>query len=187
MERHLKTVQPAAHVLAAGVWAGGLLVLAVVLRPVALLGHDERGGTALAAWRAFSPVAAVSSGVLLATGLYEAGAHVETWAALFRGVYGPAVLAKVAGGRELIEGTWQRQEAVVRPNTTGYATNVLRVEVGPDEVVFLANGKRLGAMPRSVLPRQGEVAFRMGASLNMHITIFDLITPMAPVPVRKTP
>ncbi|MBD3783060.1 MAG: copper resistance protein CopC/CopD [Micrococcales bacterium] len=85
-----------AHVLAAGVWAGGLLVLAVVLRPVALLGHDERGGTALAAWRAFSPVAAVSSAVLLATGLYEAGAHVETWAALFRGVYGPAVLAKVA-------------------------------------------------------------------------------------------
>ena len=85
-----------AHVLAAGVWAGGLLVLAVVLRPLAVLDRDGRAGVALAAWRSFSPVAAVSSGVLLATGVFEAGAHVGTWAALFRGVYGPAVLAKVA-------------------------------------------------------------------------------------------
>ena len=85
-----------AHVLAAGVWAGGLLVLALVLRPLALLDRAGRAGLALAGWRAFSPVAAVSSGVLLATGLYEAGLHVDSWSALSRGVYGPAVLGKVA-------------------------------------------------------------------------------------------
>ncbi|HMM94072.1 copper resistance protein CopC [Phycicoccus sp.] len=89
-------VAATAHVLAAGVWAGGLLVLALVLRPLALLDRDGRAGVALAAWRSFSPVAAVASGTLLATGVFEAGAHVGTWAALFRGVYGPAVLAKVA-------------------------------------------------------------------------------------------
>lgn len=100
---------------------------------------------------------------------------------------GSAVLAKVAGGRELVEGDWKVHEAIVRPDSTGYATNVLRVDVGPDEVVFLANGKRIGAMPRTVLPRQAEVGFRMGPALNMHVTIFDLITPMAPVPVKKTP
>ena len=85
-----------AHVLAAGAWAGGLLVLALVLRPLALLDRAGRAGLAIAGWRAFSPVAALSSGVLLATGLYEAGLHVDSWSALSRGVYGPAVLGKVA-------------------------------------------------------------------------------------------
>jgi hypothetical protein len=100
---------------------------------------------------------------------------------------GSVAFAKVAAGRELIEGAWQVHEAIVKPDSTGYATNVLRVEVGTDEVAFLANGKRIGGVPRSVVPRSSEVAFRMGAPLNMHITIFDLITPMAPVPVKRTP
>ncbi len=84
-----------AHVLAAGAWVGGLLVLAVVLRPLARLERGTRRSVALAGWRAFSPAAAVSSGVLVATGLYEAGRHVDTWNALFRGIYGPSVVAKV--------------------------------------------------------------------------------------------
>jgi hypothetical protein len=100
---------------------------------------------------------------------------------------GSVALAKVQAGRELLEGVWQKHPAIVTPDSTGYATNVLRVDVGPDEVVFLANGKRIGAMPRSVVPAPGEVAFRMGEALNMHITIFDLITPMAPVPPKRTP
>ena len=81
--------------LAAGAWVGGLLVLAVVLRPLTRLERGTRRSVALAGWRAFSPAAAVSSGVLVATGLYEAGRHVDTWNALFRGIYGPAVVAKV--------------------------------------------------------------------------------------------
>ncbi|QKE83927.1 copper resistance CopC family protein [Arthrobacter sp. NEB 688] len=83
------------HVLAAGAWAGALLVLAVTLRPLARVDGPDRGPLVLDAWRAFSPAAAVSSLVLLATGLYEAGVHVATWPALLRGVYGPAVLGKV--------------------------------------------------------------------------------------------
>ncbi len=83
------------HVVAAGAWAGALLVLALTLRPLGRLEGSERSAVVLGAWRAFSPAAAVSSAVLLATGLYEAGAHVETWPALLRGVYGPAVVGKV--------------------------------------------------------------------------------------------
>ena len=94
-----------AHVLAAGAWAGGLLVLAVVLRPLARLdrGHGQ--------WSPSPPGApsarprpcrqACSS----ATGLFEAGAHVGTWAALFRGVYGPAV--------------WPRYSSWPRPRPRG--------------------------------------------------------------------
>jgi hypothetical protein len=100
---------------------------------------------------------------------------------------GRIVLAKVEAGREIIEGTWTSHEAIVRPDSTGYATNVLRMEVGTDEVIFLANGKRIGAMPRTLMPARSGVAFRMGPALNMHVTTFDLITPMAPVPVKRAP
>ena len=67
----------AGHVLAAGVWVGGLAVLAVtVLR--ALRSRPGRGASRPGVWRAYSPRAALASGVLLATGLYEAGRHVPT-------------------------------------------------------------------------------------------------------------
>lgn len=92
---------------------------------------------------------------------------------------------------EELLGAWQAAEAVVRPDSNGYSTNVLRMDVGSDEVVFSANGKRIGTMPRSLLPARAGIAFRMGAALKMHVTTFDLITPMAPVPVpvpvKRTP
>ncbi len=89
----------ALHVLAAGVWAGGLVVLAAVLLtrrnrrgPAAQVG--SAGGSRGGVWRAYSPRAAVASGVLLATGLYEAGRHVPSVDALGSGLYGRAVVAK---------------------------------------------------------------------------------------------
>jgi len=47
------------------------------------------------AWRAFSPVAAASTVVLVGTGLYEAGRHVESVSTATRSVYGTGVLAKL--------------------------------------------------------------------------------------------
>jgi copper transport protein len=83
----------ALHVLAAGVWAGSLGVLAVCLlarrrRPEAL----EPLGTA---WRRFSPMAAVATVVLVATGLYETGRQVPDLHALTATVYGRTVLGKL--------------------------------------------------------------------------------------------
>lgn len=80
---------------------------------------------------------------------------------------------------------WQPTDAVAKPDSTGYATNLLRIAIGTDEVVFLANGKPIGSLPRASLPARPAIAFRMGPGLNMHVTTFDLITPMAPVPPTK--
>lgn len=83
---------------------------------------------------------------------------------------------------------WTPAEAVAKPDSNGYSTNLLRIAIGTDEVVFLANGKSIGSMPRASLPARPAIAFRMGPGLNMHVTSFDMITPMAPVPAaKKTP
>ncbi len=81
-----------AHLVAAGAWVGGLTVLLVCLLP-------RRGrrvaDTCRDVWRAWSPVAAVASGVLLASGLYLAGVHVPDLAALVSTGYGVTVALKV--------------------------------------------------------------------------------------------
>ncbi len=83
----------AGHVLAAGVWAGGLGVLAVTVLRALRPGRDQARPDA-GVWRAYSPRAAVASGVLLATGLYETGRHVPLTESLTDTVYGQAVLVK---------------------------------------------------------------------------------------------
>jgi uncharacterized membrane protein len=55
---------------------------------------DLRGPVLSTVWRGFSPMAAVASVVLLATGLYEAGVHVPGTGFLRSTVYGGAVTAK---------------------------------------------------------------------------------------------
>lgn len=87
-------VMGAGHVLASGVWAGGLIVLVVTLVP-AMRRAPSWHGTRLAVWRAYSPRAAVASVVLLGTGLYQAGHHVPDLASLRGTVYGEAVAVKV--------------------------------------------------------------------------------------------
>ncbi len=85
-------VMGAGHILAAGVWAGGLAVLAVtVLRAARRDAAPPRPGV----WRAYSPRAALASGVLLATGLYQAGQYVPSLGSLDSGLYGKAVVVKV--------------------------------------------------------------------------------------------
>jgi hypothetical protein len=87
-------------------------------------------------------------------------------------------------GRVLTVGSYSRHEAMVIPDSSGFATNILRVEIDADSALFLANGKRIGAIPRGELPANAEVGFRLGERLNMHITTFDLITPLAPARKR---
>ncbi len=110
-----------------------------------------------------------------------------SWTGLLVRRDGTVALATLADGRETLQSPWQGGEGVVTPDSTGYATNVFRIEIGGGAITWLANGKRLMVVERPTLPRVAEVAFRMGAGLNMHITIFDLITPLAPVPARRTP
>ncbi len=91
----LAVLAAALHVLAAGVWAGGLLVLVLTVVPVMRLQARERRAVVPDAWKAFGPRAALASGVLVATGLYGAGRHVGSVTTLTHDVYGWAVIAKV--------------------------------------------------------------------------------------------
>jgi copper transport protein len=85
----------ATHIVAAGVWAGGLTVLAVCLVPLMWRDKDARGTLITSVWRTFSPMAAVATVVLLATGLYASGRHLPDLQAVTSTVYGTAVGAKV--------------------------------------------------------------------------------------------
>ena len=84
------------HLAAAGVWAGGLAVLAVCVIPVMRRNPDARSTILASVWRSFSPVAAVATVILLATGLYESGRNIPGLGAFGSTVYGNAVAAKVA-------------------------------------------------------------------------------------------
>ncbi len=91
----LATLAAAAHLVAAGVWAGGLAVLALCLAPLMRRDPDARGPVVAAAWRAYSPMAAVATVVLVATGLYESGRHVPALGSVSSTLYGGVVAAKV--------------------------------------------------------------------------------------------
>ena len=86
----------AVHVVAAGVWAGGLVVLALCLLPAMRRDPGVRRPLVGGTWRAFSPLAAVSSALLLASGLYVAGRQVPDLHAVSSTVYGAAVAGKTA-------------------------------------------------------------------------------------------
>jgi copper transport protein len=86
----------ATHLVAAGIWAGGLAVLAICLLPLMRRHPATRGRILGSAWRTFSPMAAIATVVLLATGLYEAGLQVPDLGAVASTVYGGTVAVKVA-------------------------------------------------------------------------------------------
>jgi copper transport protein len=84
------------HVLAAGVWVGGLAVLAVCVLPGLRHAPEPRRTVLFRSLRAFSPMAAVSAAALLGSGLYLAGRQVPDLDALRTTWYGTAALGKTA-------------------------------------------------------------------------------------------
>ena len=82
------------HVMAMGVWLGGLsVVVAALLRPP---GAEGVGTKVLAgAIRRFSTIAASCIGVLVASGTYQAWRQVGTFAALTGTTYGRLLLVKI--------------------------------------------------------------------------------------------
>ncbi len=84
----------ALHIIAAGVWIGTLCALVVVVHAA-----TKRGAVASDilpdAVVSFSPVALLSAGVLVGTGLFATWLHVGTLGHLFSSTYGRILLAKV--------------------------------------------------------------------------------------------
>jgi len=86
----------ALHLLAASFWVGGLLALSIGLLP--LLRRQNRADFALltrSSWGRFGGWAAISMGVLVATGLYNTGRQVISLDALLATLYGQALLTKM--------------------------------------------------------------------------------------------
>ncbi len=91
--RMLAGLAQATHLSAAGIWVGGLVVLALAVRSIP-------GAQRSAAWRgaarAFGPVAAVSAAVVIVTGTLAAVREVEYRYFLVWSGYGQVLLVKLA-------------------------------------------------------------------------------------------
>lgn len=96
------------------------------------------------------------------------------------------VMSRRAGSTTMVE-PWRRVAAVALPDTTGFVENLLAVEADPEWLTFLVNDSVAARVPRSAAPPGSEVGFRVGAGLNMHVTSFDLVRPMATPRPRRPP
>jgi copper transport protein len=94
----LNGLSQSVHLLSAGVWVGGVLVLALCVLPVARAASDP--GATLAAARAFTPVALGAAALTIVTGLIAASREVGRWYFLRWSTYGHLVLVK--GGLVLV-------------------------------------------------------------------------------------
>ena len=92
------------HIVAAGAWLGGLLTLAVVGVPTALSVGNSRGVDTAAPGalplvarlvNAFSPLALVFAGLVVATGVIAAWMRIGSFEALFHSTYGTVLLVKL--------------------------------------------------------------------------------------------
>jgi hypothetical protein len=62
---------------------------------------------------------------------------------------------------------------------------VLRVEVDPASVQLLVNGASVAKVPRAELRTDGRIGFRIGSSLNLHVSSLDVTTRLAPAPAPR--
>ena len=84
-----------AHTVAAAIWVGGLLYLALALTLARGLEAELRSWLNLSLILDFSALAAISVGILLASGVYLAWQHVGSWTSLVGTAYGIVLLIKL--------------------------------------------------------------------------------------------
>jgi copper transport protein len=173
--------------LAAAVWVGGVLALAIGFWP--LLRRDERADTRAllrTAWRPFGRLAGVSVGLLAVTGLYTAGRQVASIDALVTTLYGQGLATKagllaLAGGLGLL-GAAAVRPAIGRriaPRRLPRPRTLLVAEAGAGLAVLLAaalmssappaRGPDLGPatpVPGSLTAGGGDVLVTLSASPN---------------------
>jgi hypothetical protein len=98
---------------------------------------------------------------------------------------GQAAILKRMGTTTTPLVAWKSNPAILPQTGTEAKKNALSVEVGVTDVVFSVNDKEVARVPRADVTTDGAVGFRVGASLNLHITTFDLTHRLAPAPVKK--
>lgn len=103
------------HVIGAGGWLGGLLMLLAAGIPAAMrLGEGERGPAVADLVNAFSPTALIFAGAAGATGVFAGWLHVGELSALWRSDYGRTLLLKL-GILSIVIGTGAYNWLRVRP------------------------------------------------------------------------
>jgi putative copper export protein len=84
------------HVLGGAAWLGSLLCVMVVGIPIALtLEVPERWASIASLVNAFSPLALLSAGVVVASGVFASWVHLEHVSALWQTTYGKTLLVKL--------------------------------------------------------------------------------------------
>ncbi len=83
------------HLVAAGIWAGGLLQLAVALWLARRLESEPRAWLNISLILNFSALAATAVGILISSGAYMAWLHIGSWNALFGAIYGKTLMLKI--------------------------------------------------------------------------------------------
>ena len=84
------------HVLGGASWLGSLLCVVVIGVPIALtLELPERWLSIASLVNAFSPIALVSAGVVVASGVFASWVHLEHLSALWQTAYGKVLLVKL--------------------------------------------------------------------------------------------
>jgi hypothetical protein len=110
----------------------------------------------------------------------------ESWIAFLITRDGSATIERrTAGSTTTLYPRTRAPSIKPHPGGEGTAFNAIRVLVQGDSAVFSANGQRITAIPTRDLPVEGTFGFRVGKNLNLHITNLDLVTRLAPFPVRR--
>lgn len=58
--------------------------------------------------------------------------------------------------------------------------NILKIEVGPRELVYSVNGTEVTKIPRGTLALDGPFGLRIGKGINVHVSRLDLTSKLAP-------
>ena len=87
---------------------------------------------------------------------------------------GQFLIRKRMGSEIPIVVDWTEHAAVNKLDAKGRSTNRLTVEVGSDQVRFLANGTEVWTLPRSVVDADGIVGLRINHLLDVHIDSLKL-------------
>ena len=82
---------------------------------------------------------------------------------------------------------WKANDAILPHPGKETVKNVLRVEAGPTDIVFTANGTEVARVARSGtnVNLEGYLGLRIGKDLNIHASRLDVTHKLAPVPVKK--
>lgn len=83
---------------------------------------------------------------------------------------GEFLIKRRSGSETAVIREWTKSDAIV-PYQKGKPSvkNVLAVEAGKDEVIFLINGARVAALPRSEVRLDGIAGLRINHHVNVHV------------------